>query len=195
MKLKKVVVTVLVSMMIVAGRSSAETITQIAIMDAGAISFFSIEFYKDDKVLHGSEGITFTNLDTTQSWCLPDGRASGDGKSDTGVICRTNMNLLWYLKLSASTASSGFNLANFKYYIGQPWNRKLGTSADGSLAKSPGWYSIPGAPTTVYTAGTQDKNNYEPGTLATFSYAIYPEGMTGGSTYVINITYTLTTDA
>jgi len=133
-------------------------------------------------------------MDPSQTFCYSDGRSSGDGKSDSGVVCKTNMNVPWYLKMSATTASS-FNIANFKYYMGQPWNRTRSASADGTLAKTPNWYSSPTSPTTMYSSGLYDNNNLPDGTLATFSFAINPAGLISSINYVIDITYTLSSTA
>ncbi len=173
------------------GRLEAASTSQIATMGATVNNIFSLEFYKDANVLHGEEGVTFTNIDLTKTFIYPDGRSSGDGKSDTGVVCKSNMNTTWYLKMNASTASN-FNLVNFKYYIGQPWNRNTGVQADGQLARSPAWYSIPTNTTTAYTCGTGDRNNTPFGTLTTLSFVIdSTAGLVVGGAYDINISYTL----
>jgi hypothetical protein len=177
-----------------ASAAFADTVTQTGTMDFGVNNVFSIEFYTDANVLHGAEGVTFTNMDPSQTFCYSDGRSAGDGKSDTGVLCKTNMNQAWYLKMSVSTASD-FNLANFKYYMGQPWNRTLNTQADGQLAQSPNWYPVPTAPLTIYTSGAADTSNLPDGTLATFSFAINPTGLVANRSYVIDITYTISTTA
>ena len=157
----------------------SETVTQVASMEAAVTTVFSLEFYTDANILY-STSIPFTNIDPTTSLCYADGRSSGDGKSDTGVLCRSNMNVTWYLKMSVITTSSPpFPLANFKYYMGQPWNMNTSSPADGTLAQSPNWYSVPTAATAVYTAGTLDKNNAALGTLATLSFAINPSGIYG----------------
>ncbi len=184
-----------IAMILFVGRlASAATVSDIGTMDAGVNDVFSIEFYTDANVLHGAEGITFTNVDPTQTFCYSDGRSAGDGKSDTGVVCKTNMNMTWYLKMSASTGSQ-FNLANFKYYMGQPWNRSANAPADGTLAQPPNWYSIPTAVTTMYTSGAIDKSNLPDGTLSTFSFAINPAGLLANTPYVIDISYTVATTA
>src|SRR3989338_3541759 len=152
-----------------ASPARAETITQVATMQAAVPNIFSIEFYTDSNVLNGTEGFTFTNIDPTKSFVYPDGRSEGDGKADTGILCKTNMNQTWYLKMNASTTST-FDLANFKYYLSQPWDRNRAAQADGQLANSPDWYSAPTSSTTVYTAGNFDKVNLPFGTLATFSF-------------------------
>ncbi|MFH1997058.1 MAG: hypothetical protein ABIJ27_08755 [Candidatus Omnitrophota bacterium] len=162
-------------------------------MDAGAESVFSIEFYTDANVLHGAEGFSFSNINPTLSFVQADGRSSGDGKSDNGVVVKSNLGQTWYLKMSVSN-STGFNLANFKYYMGRPWNRTLGIPADGTLP-APDWCSVPTISTTVYTAGPNDRSNLVWGTLATYSYAINPMGMRSGVVYVMNITYTISLTA
>ena len=189
---KYLMAVILISGLLSCGaRLWAASESQVATMGASVPNIFSMEFYKDSNVLHGAEGVTFTNIDLTSNFIYPDGRSSGDGKSDTGVVCKTNMNTTWYLKMSASTASN-FNLANFKYYIGQPWNRNSGAQADGQLARSPAWYSIPTTMATIYTSGNGDTNNTPFGTLATLSFVINPPtGLVVGAAYDITISYTL----
>ena len=164
----------------------AETVTQTATMQAAVVNIFSIEFYQDANVLY-TTNIPFTNIDPARSLCYADGRSEYDGKSDTGVLCRSNLDAIWYLKMDANTSTPSFPLANFKYYMGQPWNRNTGQSADGTLAQSPDWYSVPPSPVVTYTAGTQDKNNSALGTLATLSYAVNPATLYSGVSYIINI--------
>ncbi|MFA6609725.1 MAG: hypothetical protein WCT15_02625 [Candidatus Omnitrophota bacterium] len=174
--------------------SFADTVTATADMVAGVTNVFSIEFYTSEpaKVLY-STSVPFTSMDPTKTFCYADGRSDSDGKSDVGILCRTNLGQVWYLKVNASTSSPDFNLANFKYYLGQPWNRTRNATADGTLSQASAWNSIPTSLTTLYTAGQFDKNNLAYGTLATFSFAINPAGMTAGRTYNITITYTMTT--
>ncbi len=176
------------------GISCADTVTATADMVAGATNIFSIEFYTSEpsKVLY-STSIPFTNMNPVKSLCYADNRSDGDGKSDVGILCRTNMGQVWYLKVNASTASPDFDLFNFKFYLGQPWNRTRNSTADGTLSQAAAWNPIPTTLATLYTAGQNDKNNLEYGTLATFSFAINPKGLVGGRTYNITITYTMTT--
>ncbi|MFC1577015.1 hypothetical protein ACFL3N_01610 [Candidatus Omnitrophota bacterium] len=164
-------------------------------MEGGSESVFSIEFYTDANVLHGAEGFSFSNVDPRQTFIQADNRSSGDGNSDNGVVVKSNLNQPWYLKMGAeATSSPNFNLANFKYYMGQPLNRTLGQPADGSYP-APAWYSVPTGADTIYTAGANDQNNLTEGTLATFSYAINPTGMRSGIVYLMSITFTVSLTA
>ncbi len=183
---------ILIALFLLAGSAHADIATQTATMQAEVLDIFSLEFYTDPNVLY-STNIPFTGIDPTKSLCYADARAPYDGKSDTGVLCRSNLNVVWYLKMSTSTSTPSFPLANFKYYMGQPWNRTTGAPADGTLSKPPAWYSTPTAATVVYTAGNIDKTNTPYGTLATLSFAIDPTGLYSGVSYIINITYTITT--
>ncbi|MBI5144378.1 MAG: hypothetical protein HZA30_04860 [Candidatus Omnitrophica bacterium] len=172
--------------------ANADTVTTTATMQAAVSDVFSMDFYTDAKVLY-TTNIPFTNIDPTKSMCYADGRQEYDGKADTGVVCRSNLNTTWYLKMSATAVSSPpFPMANFKYYMGQPWNRTLNVSADGTLSNAPDWYPAPTSPVVMYTAGTNDKSNLPYGTLATLSFSVNPEGLTSGYTYTISINYTLT---
>ncbi len=172
--------------------ADAETVTQTATMETTVTSIFSIEFYQDANVLY-TTNIPFTNIDPAKSLCYADGRSDGDGKSDTGVLCSSNLDVTWYLKMDASTSTPSFPMANFKYYLGQPWDRNTNSPADGTLAQPPNWYSVPTAATVIYTAGNLDKNNSAYGTLATLSYAVTPQNLYSGVSYIINITFTLAT--
>jgi len=181
------------AMLLPAPAVHADTATAMATIQAGVSDIFSIEFYIDGNVLYNTN-IPFTLIDPTKQMCYADSRREYDGKSDTGVLCRTNMNVPWYLKMSVANASApALPLGNFKFYMGQPWNRTLNKSADGQLTYSPNWTAVPTAPTVIYTAGPSDKNNLPYGTLGTLSFSIYPQGLVAGSTYRVNITYTITT--
>ncbi len=171
----------------------ADTISQPADAGVTVITIFSIEFYTDANVLY-STNLPFT-ITPNKSLCYPDGRAEYDGKSDTGIICRSNLTVPWYLKLSAVAGSSpAFPMQYFKYYMGQPYNRNTdpGQPTDGTLAHKPDWYTIAASPDLVYTSGS-DYSNLPYGTLSTFCFAIDPQDLPGGKSYIVAITYTLTT--
>lgn len=171
----------------------ADTATAMAIVQAAVSDVFSIEFYTDANVLY-TTNIPFTLINPTKQLCYADGRAEGDGKADTGVVCRSNLNVTWYLKMSVTaTSAPAMPLANFKFYMGQPWNRTLNTTADGQLTYTPAWTPVPTASTVIYRAGVNDKNNLPYGTLGTLSFSIYPQGLIAGTTYTMNITYTIAT--
>ncbi|MDP2912905.1 MAG: hypothetical protein Q8N91_02740 [Candidatus Omnitrophota bacterium] len=175
------------------GAASAETVTVTGSIDVGVSDYLEISFYTDWKVLYSS-AIPFTNINPTQSMCYADSRQPFDGKSDTGIMCQSNLGVTWYLKMGVATTSSpAFPLNQFKFYMGQPWSNILGSQADGTLAYSPGWNPVPQSAATIYTAGATDMNNYGYGTLATLSFVVIPEGLIAGNTYNMNITYTITT--
>lgn len=184
--------TIGIALAVFATIANADTATQTATMQAAVSDVFSMDFYTDANVLY-TTNIPFTNIDPTKTMCYADGRAEYDGKSDTGVVCRSNLNTTWYLKMSATPVSSPpFPMANFKYYMGQPWNRTLNQAADGSLASTPGWYPVPTSAVVMYTAGINDKSNLPNGTLVTLSFSVNPQGLASGYTYTVNINYTLT---
>lgn len=171
----------------------ADTVTQIGTMEGGVYDIFTLEFYTDANVLY-STSLPFTNIDPARSLCYPDGRAEYDGKSDIGLICSTNMNTQWYLKMGATSIGAvQFPMENFKYYMSMPWDRNLGQPSSGTLAHSPAWYSISTSPDILYTSGANDLNNLPFGTLATMSFAISPSGLPAGARYTIRIDFTFTT--
>jgi len=156
-------------------------------------SVFSLEFYTDANVLYSST-IPFTNVDPNESIAYPDGRFEDDGKSDAGVICRSNAGVPWQLKLHLE-ATPPLTPDKMRYYIGQPFNRNTGEQADGTLSRSPDWYPFQSTPTTVYTAGFKDQSNLPFGTLATISYSLIPTGLDAGQGYSADIVYTMTTSS
>lgn len=195
--MKNVIISVMflvVSILFTAGIASAETVTVVATMQADVKGVMSIEFYNGANILYPyGATIPFTNIDPTQSMCYSDGRTLDNGKSDTGVKCQSNTGETWYLKMGVtSTGSPAFPLDHFKFYMGQPWCK--GVLADGTLTYPEGqWYLVPQSSSTVYKAGRIDTNNYGDGTIATLSFAVNPEGLSGGANYSMKITYTMTT--
>ncbi|MDD5439852.1 MAG: hypothetical protein PHS37_06680 [Candidatus Omnitrophica bacterium] len=174
-------------------RAGADTATTQADGTFDVPQVFSIAFYTDSNVLY-STGIPFSGMDSTKTWVYADGRNEGDGKSDTGCVCSSNLGVTWYLKIHAE-ATPPFSLDKIFYYFGQPWNRTLGAPADGQLARSANWYNLPGSPTVIYIAGNGDKINTPDGTLCTFSFAINPSQLAANRLYNCRIVYTLTTSA
>lgn len=152
---------------------------------------FSIEFYTDQNVVY-SDVVPFTNVDPNRSIVYPDGRAEFDGKSDTGIVCKTNAGVSWYLKLHA-IPNPPLTAEKLQYYVDQPWDRNTGGHADGSLTQSPRWYSFSSTPTTIYTSGGQDISNLPYGTLTTFNFSLNPTGLDSGRTYSAVVVYTFTT--
>jgi len=167
-----------------------ETVTVQATGIFAVSEIFGIEFYTDSNVLY-SNNVPFTNMDALETFVYPDGRSSGDGKSDNGIVCKSNVGSTWYLKLHGEPTAP-FTLAKIYYYLSQPWNRTEGATADGQLAQGSAWYNLPSSSTVVYTAGTLDKMNTPDGTLCMFSFAINPSGLKSGTTYSCTVIYTLT---
>ena len=151
----------------------------------------SMEFYNDPNVLY-SNVIPFTNVDPTKTVAYPDGRKENDGKSDTAVVCKSNVGGVWYLKLNV-IANMPLTADRIRCFIDQPWNRNTGQRADGSLSQTPQWYPLSDKPETVYTAGLQDKSNLPFGTLTSFNFALNPSGLEANQTYSAQIVYTLST--
>src|SRR3989338_2187771 len=162
--------------------------TQATTVTISVQNVFSMEFYTDPNVIY-STAVPFTNIDPEKSIVLADGRTENDGKSDTGVVCRSNAGLTWFLKLHM-TPSAPLTADKVRYYIDQPFNRNTGARSDGSLTQTVNWYPFNTAPATIYTSGAQDNSNLPFGTLVTFNFAIAPSGLEAGKAYSSAITYT-----
>ena len=157
-----------------------------------ASTVFSMEFYVDQNVIY-STTVPFSNVDPQESMVYPNGRAENDGKSDTGVVCITNMGDPWYLQIQG-VYSEGLPEDSVKYYYSQPWNRNTGQETTGSLsAGTVDWRAVPSTPSTIYTSGADDTINTPFGTLSTFSFAVDPRGLSADMTYTVSVTYTMTT--
>jgi hypothetical protein len=150
---------------------------------------FSLEFYTDPNVLYTTT-VPFTNVDPANQYNYANGRAASDGRSDVGLLVKSNQGKVWYLKIGVNSGSS--LLGKLGCFMGQPWNRNWDTVADGSLGRGD-WFNIPvdSNPETMYTAGTGDQTNTPLGTLATLSYKIDGTGLVPGSHNGV-VTYTLT---
>lgn len=171
----------------------AETVNIMGTMQASVSDVFSIRFYTDANVLY-STNLPFTNIDPTRSMCYVDTRSAGDGKSDTGIMCESNLGVTWYLKMSVTTTSMpAFPLQNFKFYMDKPWSNLLQGPSNGSLGYPVGWNPVPTSASVIYASGQADENNAGFGTLATLSFAINPQGLSSGVNYRMSVTYTLTT--
>lgn len=154
---------------------------------------FSMEFYTDQNTLY-SDTVPFTGVDSAKSFVYADGRMENDGKSDTGVVCKSNAGLAWFLKLHLAPKPP-LTVDKMKYYVDQPYNRNTGGRADGTLTQSANWYIFNATPTTIYTAGYLDKSNLPYGTLFNFNFGLIPSGLDAGRAYTATITYTMTTAA
>ncbi len=156
-----------------------------------ASTVFGIEFYTDDKIIY-STAIPFSDVDPSKSIAYPNGRAEDDGKSDTGVVCITNVGAPWYFNIKADY-SEGLPEGSIKYYYSQPWNRNTGYQTNGTLTNNVEWRPLPKEASTIYTSGSDDTVNAPFGTLSTFSFAVNPGGLSSGEVYTVAITYTMTT--
>jgi hypothetical protein len=134
--------------------------------------------------------ITFSNVDPSSAYNYPDGRSEGDGKSDIGLVAKSNQGVAWYLKIGINSGSPLVD--KLGAYMSQPWNRNWDSPADGGRAHGDNWWNVPASATTIYTAGPAgDYTNTPFGTLATLSYKIDGTSMSPGS-YSGTVTYTLT---
>ena len=181
----------LLSVNIVGVCSFADTDTVIANGGFNVPNIWSLEFYTDQNVLY-TTNVPFTRMDPTDSWVESDGREASSGKSDIGLLCRTNLATPWYMKIQGS-AGQLITLGKLKYGLWQPWNRTLGQPSDGTIAGGAGWHDMPTASTAVYTAGSYDENNLPLGTLCMFSFAIDPGRLDPTEIYNSIIQFTLTT--
>ncbi len=152
---------------------------------------FSMEFYTDQNVVY-RDIVPFTNVDPSKSIVYPDGRAEFDGKSDVGVVCKSNAGTLWYFKIHAIT-NPPLTADKLQYYISQPYDRNTGAQADGTITQSPKWYPFSSTPTSVFTAGFHDMSNLPFGTLITINFALNPSGLNAGQAYSAAVVYTMTT--
>jgi len=163
----------------------------VSTISVSSFTVFSMEFYTDQNVIY-STTVPFSNVDPTKSIVYPNGRRENDGKSDTGVVCLTNIGAPWHLKVQG-VYSEGLPDNAVKFYYAQPWNRNTGNQADGTVTNRVDWLSLPVTPLTVYTSGTGDLINTPYGTLSTFSFAVDPRNLSSERAYTVQITYTMTT--
>jgi hypothetical protein len=156
-----------------------------------ATSIFSIEFYVDQNVIY-STTVPFSNIDPTETLVYPNTRSENDGKSDTGVVCISNLGVPWHLQIQGRY-SEGLPENSLKFYYSQPWNRNTGEQTSGGLTYNAQWLAMPEEGTTIYTSGSEDTLNTPFGTLSTFSFAVDPRGLSSERTYTVSVTYTMTT--
>jgi hypothetical protein len=173
------------------GSAYAADNNQVVNLSISVQNIFSMEFYTDQNVVF-SGTVPFTNVDPSKTLVYPDGRKENDGKSDVGILCKSNLGAPWVLKLQL-TPAIGLAPEKVKYYMDQPYNRNTGQRADGTLSKSTNWYPMSSNPISVYSSGYLDQSNLPFGTLAVFSYALDPTGLDAGKTYNAVVTYTMTT--
>ncbi|MBN1354367.1 MAG: hypothetical protein JW994_06840 [Candidatus Omnitrophica bacterium] len=170
----------------------AESKTVLASGGVDVEDVFSLEFYTDDPNILYTTAVPFTQMDPTKTFVQSDGREADSGKSDIGLLCKTNLAVAWYLKIKGSTGSL-ISVGEIKYGLWQPWNRTLNQSADGVISEGAGWHAMPTASTTVYTSGINDNNNLPYGTLFTFDFAINPSRLDPTAAHFCTIQYTFTT--
>ena len=174
--------------------SFAETAMVMATGTFQVSDIFTMEFYdrEPDKYLYTTTNIPFGTMDPRKTFVQAEGRQSNDGKNDLGLLCKTNLGEVWYLKIQGSP--DDFFLSKIKYGFWRPWNMKLGQPADGTLSE--GWHPLPSDFTTVYTAGTNDLSNlgeqwWQEGTLCGFSFAIDPSRLDPTQIYHSTIQFTM----
>jgi hypothetical protein len=154
-------------------------------------ALFSVEF--DDSCSYPTGGpLAWGTVDVTSSLVRLPGHQ--DGRSDIGVICRTNNNTNWYFRFG--TSSTGLQ-NRVKYYMAMPINRNTSTYSNGTLANATpasgsDWPKI-GSSTLAYTSGTQDRINTPYGTGVYFDLAFDPSGLAANTSASGTLTYTMST--
>ena len=154
-------------------------------------SAFSMEFYTDQNVVY-RDVVPFSNVDPGKTIVYPDGRGENDGKSDVGIVCKSNSGAPWYFKIHAIT-NPPLTVDKLQYYISQPYNRNTGGQSDGTITQAARWYSFSSTPTTVYSSGFSDTSNLPFGTLITINFSLNPSGLNAGQAYSAIAVYTFTT--
>ena len=99
--------------------SFADTNIVIAGGDFDVPDIWSLEFYTDENVLY-TTSVPFTRVDPRDSWVESDGREANPGKSDIGLLCRTNLDTTWYMKMQGSEGEL-ITLGKLKYGLWQPY--------------------------------------------------------------------------
>jgi hypothetical protein len=166
-------------------------------------SVFSIEFFNDASVRYADGQISFPLYDPTSGDLMIATTAyvQGDGKSDVGVVCRTNIGQDWALKVRMANPSAGFEKTNVAIYKPtEVWDRNTGspysTGAPGT------WQIISDVDETIFTGSGGLQNTTPNGILATFSFQVLPTGTDGtigygnvlnAGIYSFDVVYTLTT--
>ena len=185
------VLTLIVILLVLPRDGTALESSVTTTVNVTATSIFSMEFYVDQNVVY-STTVPFSNVDPAETLVYPNGRSENDGKSDTGVVCTSNMGVPWYLKIQG-TYSEEMPEDCIKYYYSQPWNRNTGYQTSGGMTYSEQWRPIPKEATTIYGSGSEDTINTPFGTLSTFCFAVDPRGLSSERTYTVSVTYTMTT--
>lgn len=189
MKIKMLIFAILfLNLSAISWADESSTVTTIAI---SLQHVFSMEFYTDTNVI-SSNALAFTNVDPNKSMAYPEGRTENDGKSDIGIVCKSNAGTLWYFKVQLRP-NPDLPADKVKYFVDQPYNRNTGGRADGALAQDVKWHPFSETPTTIYTSGVTDQSNLPYGTLITLSYALDPVGLDTNKSYSAVVTYTMTT--
>ncbi len=170
----------------------AETKTIIASGGFDVSNTWSLEFPTDDQNILYTTMVPFTGMDPTDNWVESDGREASPGKSDVGLVCTTNRNTTWYMKIKGSQDPL-ISVGKLKYDLWQPWNRTMNQPSDGEITGGTGWHDMPTSATMVYTSGPLESINTPDGTLCMFSFAIDPGRLDPTQTYNCTIQFTLTT--
>ncbi len=180
----------------------AGPLTSSASATVTVVQVFSMEW---DPVAFCNDTLAWTDVNPTSdqdTLIRPDGHdptPPPDTKPDVGIICRTNANLVWGLKMDVSGDLAG----KLKYYMDMPYNRNTSAQTNGSLLNpkpltGEDWPYIPTTATAAYTCDSSgganaDKNNTPLGTGVYLDVALNPIGLVAGSTTGGTITYTMTT--
>lgn len=170
---------------------------------------FSLTFYADaDSVREPLGGpLDFKRVDgsSPSGWyynaaATLDGNGDpNDGKSDVGLICKSNAHTVaspFYLKIKKSSdtldTKTGYNVSG-------AFSVADGTAVDGTVTYPSGfkgstgignlgWGELPTSDATIYQSGTNIYATY--GVLFPISFALVPDGLAATS-YTTTITYTM----
>ena len=195
---KLIAICFLVAVMLVAQNAYSADSSVTSTVTATVSSVFSASFFNDaTSMVYPTGGpLMWTNVNPAEGTIIkPDGNHTG--KSTLGVVCLSNINATWCLKVGVTSATLQ---GKMKYYMSQPVDRNTGGLASGGLgngtpADGADWPLIgtTAAPTKVYTSGTGDKNNAPYGTLCSLTLGLNPTGLATGVSHTGTVTYTMTT--
>ena len=210
--MKKLQAIILASLFLFTNSAFAEQDTVVTNTSFDVPSVFDIAFYSDPATIRYGDGqIVFPAYDpaSNMTMVLTSGWADNDGKSDVGVVVRTNIDKDWALKIRLSSATEGFQDTNLAIYEpDRVYNRNYtGAASERNTGITKQWYISSTTDKTIYTGTGSDRNTAPFGMLAPFSFAVLPTGkampsgqsqigygnILGAKIYSFAVTYTATT--
>ncbi len=224
--MKRLVITGLVMLLVgvlMSGPVFASEDIETSVVAATVNPIFAIEFYPrvgpypdqaDAGILYPDGQVTFPAIDPLSQEAMvysalkPPVVPGVDAPSDVGVLCFSNTDEDWGLKIHMVSTTVASN--NFVVYLSDPTKiatyRNTGESLGGGQ-KNEGWHPLWKAGEIIYKTDSNHKNTPPWGTLLTFTYAIIPSGQfelddgtvvcngypLTGVTHDLTIFYTMTT--